>query len=147
MSAIVSQITVRLTICSTACHDWEQKKHPHVLLGNEIICNTDIAFWNDYYSGTTWATWCFKSPADRLLIIETRFENSSVRRSKLGGVSYIGGFGDRNMKYKVWHRSLLTESDNRWSCGRAIFQGNPASKTNKTSSPFHNNIVLEILDH
>ena len=38
-------------------------------------------------------------------------------------------------------------SDNRWSCGRAVFQGNPASKTNKTSSPFHDNIVLEILDH
>ena len=38
-------------------------------------------------------------------------------------------------------------SDNRWSCGRAVFQGNPDSKTNKTSSPFHNSIVLEILDH
>ena len=48
------------------------------------------------------------------------------------------------MKYDASHRSFLTVSDNRWSCGRAIFQGNPASKTNKTSSPFHNNIVLEI---
>ena len=42
---------------------------------------------------------------------------------------------------------FLTVNDNRWSCGRAIFQGNPASKTNKTSSPFHNNIALEMLDH
>ena len=42
---------------------------------------------------------------------------------------------------------FLTVSDNRWGCGRAKFQGNPASKTNKTSSPFHDNIVLEILDH
>ena len=48
------------------------------------------------------------------------------------------------------HPSMVThrlQSDNRWSCGRAIFQGNPASKTNKTSSPFHNNIALEIWDH
>ena len=37
--------------------------------------------------------------------------------------------------------------DNRWSCDRAVFEGNLASKTNKTNSPFHNNIVLEILDH
>ena len=43
--------------------------------------------------------------------------------------------------------SFLTVSDNRWSCGRFKFQENPASKMNKTSSPFHNNIVLEILDH
>ena len=42
---------------------------------------------------------------------------------------------------------ILTMSDNRWSCGQAIFQGNPAIKTSKTSSPLHNNIVLEILDH
>ena len=34
--------------------------------------------------------------------------------------------------------------DNRWSCDRAVFEGNLANKTN---SPFHNNIVLEILDH
>ena len=40
--------------------------------------------------------------------------------------------------------SSLTVSDNRWSCGRAIFQGNPVNKTN---SPFQNNIDLEILDH
>ena len=33
------------------------------------------------------------------------------------------------MKYNAWHRSFLTVSDNRWSCGRAILQGNPASKT------------------
>ena len=51
-------------------------------------------------------------------------------------------FWDRSMKYEAWHRSFFTVSDNRWSCGRAIFQGNPASKTNKTSSPFHNNIVF-----
>ena len=51
-------------------------------------------------------------------------------------------FWDRSMKYEAWHGSFFTVSDNRWSCGRAIFQGNPASKTNKTSSPFHNNIVF-----
>ena len=51
----------------------------------------------------------------------------------------------------MWNTRLdiggfFTVSDNMWSCGRAIFQGSPASKTNKTSSPFHNNIALEILD-
>ena len=46
MSAMASQITARLTICSTGCHDWEQKIHPHILIGNKIICNTEIAFWN-----------------------------------------------------------------------------------------------------
>ena len=61
---------------------------------------------------------------------------------KTRGASYIGGFGNRNVKYEAWRRSFLTVSDNRWSCGRAVFQGNPASKTNKTSSPFHDNIVL-----
>ena len=60
--------SVCLTICSTACHDWEQKKHPHILIGNKIICNPDITFWNDHCSGTTWATWRFKSLADRLLV-------------------------------------------------------------------------------
>ena len=42
---------------------------------------------------------------------------------------------------------ILTVSDIRWSCGRAIFQGNPSIKTSKMSSPLHDNIVLEILDH
>ena len=68
MSAMPSSITVRLTFCSTACHDWEQKKHPHILIGNEIICNTDIAFWNIVIIVTPWASWRFKSPADRILV-------------------------------------------------------------------------------
>ena len=56
------------------------------------------------------------------------------------------------LRIAMWNTRLaigvfLTVNDNRWSCGRAIFHGNPASKTNKTSSPFHNNIVLKILDH
>ena len=33
-------------------------------------------------------------------------------------------------------------SNNRWSCGRAIFQGNRAIKTGKMSSPFENNIAI-----
>ena len=46
MSAMASQITVRLTICSTACHDWKQKKYPNTLIADEIICKTEIAFCN-----------------------------------------------------------------------------------------------------
>ena len=42
MSAMASQITVR----STACHDSEQKKHSHIFIVSENICNTEIAFWN-----------------------------------------------------------------------------------------------------
>ena len=49
------------------------------------------------------------------------------------------------MKYKACHQSFLTVSDNRWSCGRATFQGNLTIKTSKTSNPFHNNIVLETI--
>ena len=45
-SIMASEITVRLTICSTACHGWEQKKYPNTLIGDEIICDTEIAFWS-----------------------------------------------------------------------------------------------------
>ena len=40
------EITVRWTVCSTACHDWEHKKrYPNTLVVDEVICNTYIAFW------------------------------------------------------------------------------------------------------
>ena len=48
-------------------------------------------------------------------------------------------------EFEAWHREILTVSDNRWSCGRAIFQGNPTIKTIKRVVHFM--IVLEILDH
>ena len=38
------------------------------------------------------------------LIIETRFENSSGRRSKLGVCIILVVFGDRNVKFEAWHR-------------------------------------------
>ena len=42
---------------------------------------------------------------------------------------------------------FLTVSDNKWSCGRGLFQGNRAIKTSKMSSLLDRNIVLEILDN
>ena len=44
-STIAFEITIRLTICSTACHDLEQKKSPNTLIGDKVICNTQLAFW------------------------------------------------------------------------------------------------------
>ena len=38
------------------------------------------------------------------LIIETRFENSSGRRSKLGVRIILEVFGDRNVKFEAWHQ-------------------------------------------
>ena len=66
---------------------------------------------------------------------------------KTRDASYIGGFWWSQCEIRGLTSEILTVSDNRWSCGRAIFQGNPAIKTSKTSSPLHNNIVLGILDH
>ena len=45
-SIMAPEVTVHLTICSIACHDWEQTKYPSTLIEDEIICNTEIAFWS-----------------------------------------------------------------------------------------------------
>ena len=66
---------------------------------------------------------------------------------KTQGVSNIGFFWWSQCEIRGFTSEILTVSDNRWSSGWAIFKGNPAIKTSKMRSPFHNNIVLEILDH
>ena len=65
-----------------------------------------------------------------------------MRRSKLGVCLTLEVLGSQYEIRSLTSEFFFTVSNNRWSCGRAIFQGNPASKTNKTSSPFHNNIVF-----
>ena len=78
-------------------------------------------------------------------MIETHFENLSGRRPKLGGCLILFLFF-RKVKYRA-RLGVLTVSDNKWSCGRTIFQGNRAIKTSKRSSLLGHNIVLEILEH
>ena len=39
------RITEPLTICSTTCPSWQQRKHPNPRIGDITICNTQIAFW------------------------------------------------------------------------------------------------------
>ena len=46
MSVVASQITNRLTICSTAWPRWEHKIHRNSLIGVVIICKTEIAFYS-----------------------------------------------------------------------------------------------------
>ena len=60
-------------------------------------------------------------------------------------VPYIGSFVKPNNG--PCNIGVLTVSDIRWSCGRAIFQGNRVIKTSKTSSLLDHNIVSEILEH
>ena len=49
-------------------------------------------------------------------------------------VSYIGGFCGSQCEIRGLTSQVWTVSDNKWSCGRAIFQGNPAIKISKTST-------------
>ena len=73
-------------------------------------------------------------------IVEIIWEKSQT------GVLYWRFFG---LQCEIWSLTweLSTVSDNRWSCGQTIFQGNRANKTGKMSCLLDHNIVLEILDH
>ena len=43
-SVLISQISDRLTCCSTACPGWDQKKHRNSIIRDVIICNIEIVF-------------------------------------------------------------------------------------------------------
>ena len=75
------------------------------------------------------------------LIIETCFETLSGRRSKLGGHLKLEVFCSQCEIRSPPNIAVFTVSNNRWSCGRSIFQGNQAIKTSKMRSVFDHNIV------
>ena len=101
-----------------------------------------------------WYWLCWLGPRTLRITVNSLIQGSSYNRLVLqiclsgqnsGCVLYWRFWGSQ---CDIWGLAsdffFFTVRDNRWSCGRAKFQGNPASKM---SSPFHNNIVLEILDH
>ena len=45
-SVMLSQISDRLTSCSTACPGWDQKKHRNSLIRDVIICDIEIVFYS-----------------------------------------------------------------------------------------------------
>ena len=52
LSVMVSQISDRLTSCSTACPGWDQKKHRNPLIRDVIICNIEIVFYSNVITVT-----------------------------------------------------------------------------------------------
>ena len=68
------------------------------------------------------------------LIIETHFETLSGRRSKLGVHLILEVFCSQCEIRSPPNIRVFTMSDNRWSCGRSIFQRNRAIKTSKMRS-------------